>query len=259
MADNLSVAGGSSGPVATDEVAGVHFQRVKVTWGVDGVATDVSTSNPLPISDAGGTLTVDNPTLGLTGGGSEASALRVTIANNSSGVLSVDDNGSSLTIDDGGGILSVDDGGGILSVDDGGGVLSIDDNGSSLTTDTAQLPSTLGQKTKAASLGVTIASDQSAIPVFTEAGKVKAVFSYVTTVGMSTATIPVSTSRIRIMLKNVHASATAYIEDDPAVSSSTGWVLAPGAEVAFTDSGTTLYAVPSSFGVSLRIIEEVLA
>ena len=34
-----------------------------------------------------------------TGGGTEANALRVTIANNSTGVLSVDDNGNSLTVD----------------------------------------------------------------------------------------------------------------------------------------------------------------
>jgi hypothetical protein len=43
-------------------------------------------------------VTVPAP-LSLTGGGVEASALRVTLANDSTGVLSVDDNGGSLTID----------------------------------------------------------------------------------------------------------------------------------------------------------------
>ena len=43
-------------------------------------------------------LTVPAP-LNLTGGGVEASALRVTIASDSTGVLSVDDNGGSLTVD----------------------------------------------------------------------------------------------------------------------------------------------------------------
>ena len=38
----------------------------------------------------------------VVGGGTEATALRVTIASNSTGVLSVDDNGSSLTVDNGG-------------------------------------------------------------------------------------------------------------------------------------------------------------
>jgi hypothetical protein len=42
------------------------------------------------------------------GGGVEAAALRVTIANDSTGVLSVDDNGATLSVDDGGGTLTVD-------------------------------------------------------------------------------------------------------------------------------------------------------
>jgi hypothetical protein len=37
--------------------------------------------------------------LNVTGGGTEAAALRVTVANDSTGLLSVDDNGSSLTVD----------------------------------------------------------------------------------------------------------------------------------------------------------------
>jgi hypothetical protein len=48
-------------------------------------------------------LTVPAP-LNLTGGGTESSALRVTLANDSTGVLSIDDNGGSLTID---GIITV--------------------------------------------------------------------------------------------------------------------------------------------------------
>ncbi len=42
------------------------------------------------------------------GGGTEAGALRVTIASDSTGVVSVDDNGSTLSIDDGGGTITVD-------------------------------------------------------------------------------------------------------------------------------------------------------
>lgn len=43
-------------------------------------------------------VTVPSP-LSTAGGGTEATALRVTVANDSTGVLSVDDNGSSLTVD----------------------------------------------------------------------------------------------------------------------------------------------------------------
>lgn len=96
----------------------------------------------------------------VTGGGVEASALRVTLANDSTGVLSVDDNGGSLTVDGtvtanlgatdnavldqietntsygdntGGGTES-----GALRVtlaNNSTGVLSIDDNGGSITVD----------------------------------------------------------------------------------------------------------------------------
>lgn len=44
----------------------------------------------------------------VVGGGTETGALRVTVANNSTGVLSVDDNGSTLSVDDGSGSLTVD-------------------------------------------------------------------------------------------------------------------------------------------------------
>lgn len=53
----------------------------------------------VPVTDNGGTLTVDNAALSVTGGGVEATALRVTIASDSTGVVSVDDNGGSITVD----------------------------------------------------------------------------------------------------------------------------------------------------------------
>lgn len=45
------------------------------------------------------TIDGDTGTLAVTGGGTETGALRVTIANNSTGVVSIDDNGGSLTVD----------------------------------------------------------------------------------------------------------------------------------------------------------------
>lgn len=89
MADNITLNSGSGGSVvASDDIGGVHFQRVKLALGADGTASDA------PI-----------------GGGVESGALRVTLANDSTGVLSVDDNGSSLSIDDNGGSLTVDNAG----------------------------------------------------------------------------------------------------------------------------------------------------
>lgn len=99
----------------------------------------VGSANPMPVSDNGSSLTIDNATLAVVGGGTEATALRVTLANDSSGVLSVDDNGGSLTIDNA--TLSVVGGGTeatalrVTVASDSTGVLSVDDNGGSLTVD----------------------------------------------------------------------------------------------------------------------------
>jgi hypothetical protein len=84
LADNLTTTTTvstvpASTVIATDDIGGAHVQRVKLSCGPDGTATDV------PV-----------------GGGVEAAALRVTLANDSTGLVSVDDNGGSLTVDNGG-------------------------------------------------------------------------------------------------------------------------------------------------------------
>lgn len=71
-----------------------------------GSNNDVTVTGTVTANLAAGTnnigdvdvLSVPAP-LNVTGGGAEASALRVTLANDSSGVVSVDDNGSSITVD----------------------------------------------------------------------------------------------------------------------------------------------------------------
>jgi hypothetical protein len=57
MADNLGYTEGTGAEVATDEIGGNHFQRVKVTLGADGVNDgDVSESNPMPVMAVGDLL-----------------------------------------------------------------------------------------------------------------------------------------------------------------------------------------------------------
>src|SRR5262245_66658640 len=54
MADNTILNPGVGGDtVATDDIAGIKYQRVKVTFGVDGVATDVAAATPLPVVQTG--------------------------------------------------------------------------------------------------------------------------------------------------------------------------------------------------------------
>jgi hypothetical protein len=73
MADNTTLNTGTGGDViATDDISGVKYQRVKIVQGADGVNDgDVSSTNPLPID---GTVTV-------------------------SGTVAVTDNSGSLTVD----------------------------------------------------------------------------------------------------------------------------------------------------------------
>ena len=61
MADNTTLNTGTGGDViATDDIAGVKYQRVKITLGADGVnGGDISSSNAMPVSDNGSSLTVD--------------------------------------------------------------------------------------------------------------------------------------------------------------------------------------------------------
>jgi hypothetical protein len=56
MADNVGYTPGTGATVAADEIAGVLHQRVKIGIGTDGSATDVSSSNPMPVT---GTVTAN--------------------------------------------------------------------------------------------------------------------------------------------------------------------------------------------------------
>ena len=49
MADNVEITAGSGTTVAADDIGGVLHQRVKVEFGADGVAADVTSTNPFPV------------------------------------------------------------------------------------------------------------------------------------------------------------------------------------------------------------------
>lgn len=50
MADNVPITAGSGTSIATDEVGGAHYQRMKVCWGAEGAANDTSAAAPFPAS-----------------------------------------------------------------------------------------------------------------------------------------------------------------------------------------------------------------
>jgi hypothetical protein len=78
MADNTQLNPGAGGDIAAaDDIAGVKFQRVKLTLGADGVNDgDLSDANPMPVA---GSLSVNNfpAQTGLTDGQLRASAVPV--------------------------------------------------------------------------------------------------------------------------------------------------------------------------------------
>lgn len=94
------VAGGTAtNPVQIGDAGG--SLTVDGTVGVSGTVavTQSGTWDEVGINDSGNSITIDNAALSVVGGGVEATALRVTVASDSTGVLSVDDNGGSLTVD----------------------------------------------------------------------------------------------------------------------------------------------------------------
>jgi hypothetical protein len=84
----------------TVAVTGTFWQA---TQPVSGTVTANAGTGTFTVAGA-----VTNTVLSVVGGGTEATAQRVTLASDSTGVLSVDDNGSTLSVDDGGGSLTVD-------------------------------------------------------------------------------------------------------------------------------------------------------
>lgn len=96
MADNITVSvfGGGSASMATDDIGSVHFERVKLTLGADGANDgDVSSANPMPVKELRAATTavtsVGDSATSVTLLASNAARLGATIANDSSAVLYV--------------------------------------------------------------------------------------------------------------------------------------------------------------------------
>jgi hypothetical protein len=53
MADNVPITAGSGTNIASDDIGGVQHQRVKLSIGEDGSATDASRTNPVPVEAIG--------------------------------------------------------------------------------------------------------------------------------------------------------------------------------------------------------------
>ena len=94
MADNISITQGSGTTMATKDASGVHHSKGLVEFDVSGTPTLVSSSNPLPVSDAGGSLTVDGS---VTVTQSTASNLKVDLSGTAANSTAIKVDGSHST------------------------------------------------------------------------------------------------------------------------------------------------------------------
>lgn len=91
MADNVAVTAGVGTTVATDEIAGIHHQKIKIEYGDSDSATQVSPTNPLPVERpkvASATVTqVGDATASTQLANSNAARSGLIVTNQSSAVL----------------------------------------------------------------------------------------------------------------------------------------------------------------------------
>lgn len=97
MADNTVLNAGAGGDtIASDEIAGIKHQRVKVQHGADGSATDVSAASPLPVTAASLPLPSGAATAAL----QLPDSHNVTVDNAAgAAAVNVQDGGNSVTVD----------------------------------------------------------------------------------------------------------------------------------------------------------------
>src|SRR3990167_4237845 len=205
MPDNIVLNAGSGGAtLATDDDATAQHQYVKVEFGGDNTQTKVTTSvglptdpldraardcgkvdvaaldqyTPIDVDSGVGTENAVPVTLRIAASGAsiaqtygsgnvDAGTQRVTVAADSTGVLSVDDNGAALTIDWAGTAPPI--GAGLEATalrvtlaTDSTGLVSVDDNAGSLTVDNPTI-SVVGSGVEATAQRVTIASDSTGV------------------------------------------------------------------------------------------------
>jgi hypothetical protein len=117
-----------------------------------------------------------------------------------------------------------------------------------------RMPASLGQKTKAASLPVVIASDQGALQVTTEVFTTGAQSAI--TIGTSALLLPAAplASRKVLHVQN-RGPASIYVGPTSGVTTANGTEVEAGASLEWDHGEVSLYAISSSAGNDVRLIE----
>lgn len=143
MADNTELNAGSGGDTyASDDVAGVKHQRVKISLGADGAATDaLGGAGAVAAGVQRVTLASDDPAVAElvklalqtadydTGAGTDTAVMMGIALPASGGAVAGGTATNPIQVGDAGGTLTVDDGGTTISIDDGAGSITVDNGG----------------------------------------------------------------------------------------------------------------------------------
>lgn len=156
MADNIQVTQGSGTVMATDDIGGVQFPRVKLVLGANNTNDgDVASGNPMPVQ---GTVTANAGTGSFTVAQVTASNLNATVVGTGTFAVQAAQSGT-------------------WDIGNVSGTISLPTGAATETTlsgMSGKLPATLGQKTMANSLAVAIASDQGNVPVISNNSEIVA-------------------------------------------------------------------------------------
>lgn len=250
MADNIELSAGTGGAViATDDITSIHYQINKLAFGaLDSATLAAGGAGAVTAGTQRVTLASDDPAVAslaiidnmVFGAGTEAAAQRVTIATDSTGVLSVDDNGGSLTIDNA--QLSVVGGGTeaaamrVTIASDSTGVLSVDDNGGSLTVDNAGLTELAAAINASSQVDVNIAASTATVAVsnagLTElAGAINASAQVDVNIAASAASVAVTNAGLTELAAAINVSSQMDVN-----------IAASGATVPVSNAGITTIA-----------------
>jgi hypothetical protein len=147
MVDNIRVAPSLNGAdplVATDDILGIQYQKVKVGWGADGTWNETTDTIGIRLPVGGTAIGELNETAPAsdTAAGSGLNGRLQRIAQRLSSLIAL-----------------------LPTALGTGGGLKVDGSGTALPVSNAQEPASLGQKLMSASFAVVVASDQSAVPI----------------------------------------------------------------------------------------------
>lgn len=126
MVDNVAITAGSGTTIAADDIGGVLHQRVKISQGADGSATDVSSAAPLQVS--------------LANTGANATSVVVDLgANNDVTIAALTDKTQFAKVTDGTETWAIDthNSGVVTLVDSSGNAVTFNSNGSATSANSA--------------------------------------------------------------------------------------------------------------------------